>query len=85
MALTEESILDIREEIVSRCNANDRMFDKFIKKLPAKFKAKFPELQDEFLDFFFNNIHYQPKDIRRVLNSLYEREILKHYDHDEEL
>lgn len=85
MALSEESILDIREEIVARLDSNDRMFDKFIKNLPAKFKAKFPDLEHEFMDFFFNNIHYKPKDIRRFLNSLYEREILKHYDHDEEL
>ena len=82
--ITEEKILDIREEIVARCDANDRMFDMFIKRLPDKHIAKYPELKDEFLDFFYNNIHYKPKDIRRFLNSLYEREILKHFD-DEEL
>lgn len=83
MALSEKSILEIREEIVARLDSNDRMFDKFINSLPAKFKAKFPDLEHEFMDFFFNNIYYKPKDIRRFLNSLYEREILKH--HDEEL
>ncbi len=83
MRLNEEKILEIREEIVARCNANDRMFDKFIKKLPAKHKAKYPELEGEFTDFFYNNLYYKPKDIRRFLNSLYEREILKHADEEE--
>jgi len=82
--ITEEKILEIREEIVSRCNANDRMFDKFMKSIPAKHKAKFPNLEHEFLDFFYNNLYYKPKDIRWFLNKLYEREILKHID-DEEL
>ena len=83
--ITEEKILDMREEMVARANANDRMFEKFIKKLPEKHKAKHPELEMEFMDFFYNNIYYKPKDIRRFLNSLYEREILKHLDDEDDL
>ena len=48
-----------------------------------RYKAKYPELEGEFTDFFYNNIYYKPKDIRRFLNSLYEREILKHADEEE--
>lgn len=84
MKLTEEKILEIRDEIVARCNANDRMFDKFFKNVPAKHKAKFPELEHEFIDFFYNNLYYKPKDVNIFLRSLYEREILT-YPEEREL
>jgi hypothetical protein len=77
MALTEEYILEVRDEIQSRVRSNDRLFDKFFKKnVLAKHKAKFPELEHEFIDFFFNNIYYKPKDVNRFIRSLYEKEIL---------
>jgi hypothetical protein len=84
MALTEEHILDVRDEIHSRLKTNDELFDKLMKKISSKDKAKFDNLEDEFLDFCFNNIYYKPKDVRRFIRSLYEREILKPID-DEEL
>ena len=83
MRLTEAKILDLRDEIQSRVNANDRIFDKFMSKIPAKHKAKYEDLEGEFVDFFFNNIFYKPKDVRRFINRLYEREILKRDDEEE--
>lgn len=83
MALTEEHILEVRDEIHSRLRTNDRLFEKLMSRIPAKHKAKFDNLEDEFLDFCFNNVYYKPKDVRKFINRLYEREILKPIDDGE--
>ena len=78
MALTEEYILEVRDEIQSRVRSNDRLFDKFFKKnVLAKHKAKFPELEHEFIDFFFIKRSNKPIYIFRFIINVVKKEINK--------
>ena len=81
--ITEEYLLEVRKEIISRCNANDRLFDKMFAKIPKKIKNNHPGLEHEFLEFCFDNIYFKQKDINRFMTKLYNREILKEQDDSE--
>ncbi len=74
--LTEEKLLDAREEIIHMQNKQEKLFFELFDSIPKNKREKYEDLEGQLTDFLFNNIYHSKKNIGEFINSLYSKEIL---------
>lgn len=78
--ITEQLLLETRDEIIARSDANDRLFNKLYSKVSDRHKAEHKDLENQFIDFCYNNVYYKPKDVNAFFRQLYEIGVLEYLD-----
>ena len=54
--ITEQLLLETRDEIIARSDANDRLFNKLYAKVSDRHKAEHKDLENQFIDFCYVQI-----------------------------
>jgi len=81
--LSEEKLLDARDEIIRMQDKQEKIFFELFDDIPKNKREIYEDLEGQLTDFLFNNLFYSKKDVGKFINSLYSKEIL--LDIDEEL